>query len=79
MAACAKTSLATGIWDEHLVAALQAAAPHAGEAEVQVAVAEELADHVADDGAPKSVAFLVPRGIKLFELGKKPLDDAAQG
>ena len=68
MAARAKVPLAAGEGDEHLVAALRAAAPHAGEAEVQVAATEELADHIADDGPPKSVAFLIPLGIKLFEL-----------
>jgi len=76
VAARAKAPLAAGKGNEHLVAALRAAAPHAGEAEVQVAAAEELADHIADDGPPKPLAFLVPLGIKLFELGKKPFDDA---
>ena len=53
-------------------------AADAGKAEVQVAAAKELADHVADEGPAKSVAFLVPLGIKLFELGKKPREDAVQ-
>jgi hypothetical protein len=78
VAARAKTSLAVGKRDEHFVAAFGAGASHPGEADVQVPTAEELANHVADDGAPKSVAFLVPLGIKLFELGKKPLNDAVQ-
>ena len=64
----AEASLAAGERNEHFVAALRAAAPHAGEAEVKVAATEELADHIADDGPPKSVAFLIPLGIKLFEL-----------
>ena len=79
VAARAEASLAAGERNEHFVAALRAAAPHAGEAEVQVAAAEELADHVADDGPPEAVAFFVSFGIKLFELGEKPLDDAVQG
>jgi hypothetical protein len=61
------------------VARLRAAAPHAGETEVQVAAAEKLADHIANDGPPESVAFLVPLGIDLFELGEEPLDEPVQG
>ena len=68
MAARAKTTLPAGKRDEHFVAAFRAAAAHAGKAEVQVSAAEELADHVANDGAPEAVAFFVPIGIKAFEL-----------
>jgi hypothetical protein len=76
VAAWAQTSLAAGKRDEHFVATVGAGASHPGEAEVEIAAAEELAYYVADDGAPKAVTFFVPVGIDLFELRDKPFDDA---
>jgi hypothetical protein len=73
-----EASLAAGERDEHFVAALRAAAPHPRETEVQVAATEKLADYLADYRTPESVTFFVSFGIKLFELGEKPLDDAVQ-
>ncbi len=79
MAARAKAPLAAGEGDEHLVAAFAAGASHAGEAEVQVAATEELADHVADDGPSEAVAFFVSLGINVLELREVPFDDPIQG
>lgn len=56
------------------MAALRAAAPHAGEAGVQVATAGELADHIANDGPPEAVTFFLPVGTNVLELREVPSD-----
>ena len=67
MAAWTKTTLAARNRNEHLVPGVSAR--DAGEAEVQIAAAEELAGHLAEDRALRAVALRVTPIIGTLEIG----------
>jgi hypothetical protein len=72
MAAWTEAALTAGEGDEHLVSTI--GATDAGEAEVQVAAAEESAGHVADDRSPRTVMFGIALIIGPLELGQVSLN-----
>ena len=67
-----KAPLLTREWHEHLMRTT--GAPDSGEPEVEVAAAEELAGHLADDGPPGSVALLVTLVVAAFKFRIVPFD-----
>ena len=50
----------------------------AGESEVQVAATQKLADHVADDRPPESVALLVILVVGAFKFRIVPFDEPVE-
>ena len=55
-----------------------AGALRAGESEVQVAATQKLADHVADDRPPESVALLVILVVGAFKFRIVPFDEPVE-
>ena len=76
MATGTKAALLAREWHKHLVRA--AGAPDAGESEVQITTAQELADHVADDGPPASVAPLETLVVDAFKFRIVPFDELVE-
>jgi len=72
----AQTSLAAGEGNEHLVPATRAA--DTGKSEVEIAAAEVLAGHLADDGPPASVTLLVTLVVGAFKFRIVPFDDLVE-
>ena len=72
MATGTKAPLLTREWHEHLMRTT--GAPDSGEPEVEVAAAEELAGHLADDGPPGSVTLLVTLVVAAFKFRIVPFD-----